>query len=161
MGSCTSSPRSSDGLAVGIVLAVMDSEPGRIAERLPPSPLRFLLVTTEGWRRLGELFRRERLSRRLTQADFGSAVGMSEAQVRNIENAYRPRYDQDTLWLVDQAMGWQYGSSDRVSRELEPIPETEPMMIQLREIWQELTPEQRELALRMMRAIKDTTVEDT
>jgi transcriptional regulator with XRE-family HTH domain len=150
MGSCTSSPRSSDGLAVGIVLAVMDSEPGRIAERLPSSPLRFLLVTTEGWRRLGELFRRERLSRRLTQADFGAAVGMSEAQVRNIENAYRDRYDQDTLWLVDIAMGWQSGSSDRVSRELEPIPETEPMMLRFRELWKQLTPEQRDAVVKLM-----------
>src|SRR2546430_10348309 len=122
-------------LAVSIVLAVTGSEPGRFGERNPENPLRFLLVTAAGWRQLGDLFRRERLERKMTQAEFGVAVGMSEAQVRNIENGYRDRYDQDTLWLVDIAMGWQSGSSERVARGLEPIEETDPNRVRFRELW--------------------------
>ena len=135
---------------MSIVLAVTGSEPGRFAEHEPLNPLRFLLVTAAGWRRLGDLFRLERLSRKMTQAEFGQAVGMSEAQVRNIENGYRDRYDPDTLWLVDIAMRWQPGSAERVARDLEPIAESDPQSARLREAWSKLDPDQREALLRMI-----------
>jgi transcriptional regulator with XRE-family HTH domain len=128
----------------------MDSEPGRFGGREPLDPLRFVVVTATGWRRLGELFRLERLNRKMTQAEFGAAVGMSEAQVRNLENGYRDRYDQDTLWLVDKAMRWQPGSAERVARDLEPIEESDPLSAELREAWSKLDPDQREAALRMI-----------
>jgi transcriptional regulator with XRE-family HTH domain len=112
-------------------------------------------VTRAGWAKLGELFRRERLARKLTQRDFGAVVGMSPAQVRNIEKGYREGYDPDTLFLVDQIMDWESGSAERVSQGGRPQKRTEPEMVRLRELWAELTPEQRETLLRLMEHLRD------
>jgi transcriptional regulator with XRE-family HTH domain len=141
-------------------MAAMDYQDGDSARVPTPWGLSFLLVTAEGWRRLGELVRQERFRRGRTQKQFGAELGMSPSQVANIENAYLDRYNEETHYLVDVGMGWQQGSMERVSKGLDPIPETDPASIELRDLWQNLTPEQRELALRMLRAIRETPEDD-
>lgn len=117
--------------------------------------LRFLLVTAEGWRRLGDLVRQERLKRQRTQGEFADEIGMSVSQVGNIENAYKQTYDLDTLWLVDIAMGWKIGSAERVSKGLDPEVEPEPdMPRRLRELWAGLTPEQRQAVIGLMEQMR-------
>jgi len=138
----------------------MDDQPGGSASGPTPWGLSFLLVTAEGWRKLGEMVRAERFRRRLTQEQFADELRMSRSQVANIENGYRDRYDQETHYLVDTGMGWEQGSMERVSKGLDPIPETDPQSIQLRDVWRDLSPEQREMALRMLRAIKDSPGDD-
>jgi transcriptional regulator with XRE-family HTH domain len=136
-------------------MAPMDSQGSVSPSGRGDNALRFLLVTVEGWRRLGDLVRQERLKRRRTQAEFAAEIGMSVSQVGNIENAYKETYDLDTLWLVDIAMGWKYGSAERVSKGLDPEVEPEPdMPRRLRELWAGLTPEQREAVIVLMEQMR-------
>lgn len=98
----------------------------------------------QGWIKLGVMLRRRRKTRRMNQAQFAEATGISLTNVSNIERGAVSGYDPTTVDLIEQEMGWHSGSVDSVVGGGEPFPKDDPAMARLRTVWERLTPAARE-----------------
>jgi DNA-binding XRE family transcriptional regulator len=110
-------------------------------------------VTRQGWTHLADLVRRERNSRRLTQAQFADAIGLQPRTISNIERAAKDHYDPNTKDAIEIAMRWQVGSVDRVVNGQAPIRQREAedaMAERMRELWPLLSLDAREAVVRIV-----------
>lgn len=68
-----------------------------------------------GWERVGQLVREERIARGCkTYVEFRKVVHLSVGTLGNIEKARRTGYSAATKQQVEDALGWERGSIDRI-----------------------------------------------
>jgi transcriptional regulator with XRE-family HTH domain len=111
-----------------------------------------------GWTDLAALVRRERVSRKMTQARFAEAIGLHPRTISNIESASKDNYGPRTKDAIEIAMRWQLGSVDRVANGQKPIPERgreDPLAERMLELWPMLTPDAREAVVRIVELLAE------
>lgn len=83
----------------------------------------------EDWQRLGEAVRKaRRLAGRRNTNEWAAHVGRSSRVLLGLERG-EPQGD-DTLELVERALGWVSGSADRVLSGQAPVPEVADVPVQ-------------------------------
>jgi len=81
----------------------------------------------------------------MTQPEFAYAIGVSARTISSLETAGADRYDANTLALIEDALGWQPGSAERVLSGARPRLEQDPDLARLRASWSKLSPEARSI----------------
>ena len=109
------------------------------SERSPPGWLPDV-ADEDGWQRLGRRIRSERSRRWPVRADFAAECGIGDRTIAAIENAERHNFKATTIEAVELALGWEYGSAERVRNRMQPkyIVELDPDFVALRNIWPSL-----------------------
>lgn len=96
------------------------------------------------WQRLGRLVGDERARLRLSWAELARYAGIGERTLYKIRHAERSSYDDETLARLESALGWDYGSVQRVLDGREPVRLPDPQLARVLHAWPDLTPAARE-----------------
>lgn len=97
----------------------------------------------QGWVRLGALIRSERSKLWRTRADFSAVTGLSVRLLADLETGARSRYKPETLSTIEGALGWAYGSCDRVVAGGKVIREVDPSLARMHAVWPRLSRDAR------------------
>lgn len=100
----------------------------------------------DGWRKVGGYVRAERKRRRQTQPEFAADVGISPRLLTDLETAARDNYDDGTIAVVEDLLGWEPGSLARVVAGAAPRPRrVDPQLARLHAAWVSVPPDGRVL----------------
>lgn len=80
---------------------------------------------------------------------FARASGLSRTTLDSIEWGRKDGYNPTTIATLEHALGWKSGSVDRVLRGLDPLPDGDPDLTVLMDVWPRLSPGSRRI-LRML-----------
>jgi transcriptional regulator with XRE-family HTH domain len=97
----------------------------------------------------------ERTKRRLSQRDVAKLGGMSYGVLATLEAGKVPTIPkQGSLEKIAKGLGIPYQMLDRIARGLPPTdPATDRRVDELMLAWERLSPDHREIALRMIQAL--------
>lgn len=87
---------------------------------------------------------RVRLGHR-TLVGFARSAGLSKTTVDSIESARATSYAPATLAALEDALGWQVGSVERVLKGLEPHLDEDPDLTAVIDAWPRLSPGSRRM----------------
>lgn len=98
-----------------------------------------------GWRRLGRRIQAERARKGYpTARALADAAGLSDRTIENIETGNHPgRPRNTTLSKIEQALGWQEGSCERIVHGGRPREVTDPLLAKVTAAWPRLTDDQK------------------
>jgi hypothetical protein len=95
---------------------------------------------TADWKRLGATVTAERVRRgHRTLVGFARSAGLSKTTMDSIESARATSYAPATLAALEDALGWQPGSVDRVLRGLSPLMDEDPDLTAVLDVWPQLS----------------------
>lgn len=114
-------------------------------------------MSSGDWVRLGARVAADRARQGHSAASFAASAGLSSTTIDSIEHARKESYDQGTIAVLEQALGWQQGSVLRVLAGLEPKPVDDPDLTAIADAWPRLSPGAR----RMLRTLAEAAVETT
>ncbi len=110
----------------------------------------------EGWRRLGKRVRSERSRRWPVLKDFAAQCGLGTRVISALELGERTNFSPATIAAVEDALGWEPGSADRIRAGLRPLQRDDPQLTRLRSLWPRLSPDARRMLLDLAeRALED------
>jgi transcriptional regulator with XRE-family HTH domain len=96
------------------------------------------------WKRLGTVVTAERIRRgHKTLNAFARASGLSRSTLDSIEAGRKTSYSPVTIATLENALGWQAGSVQRVLKGLAPLLEEDPYLEAVHAAWPRLTPGQQ------------------
>lgn len=107
-----------------------------------------------GWQRLGERVAAARGVRRWSTRDLADAADLSLRTIQAIEAGTSHGFSPVTIGRIEDALGWQPGSVRRIVEGMEPRPSDDPKLERLRQMWDQLTDEQRAVLI----AIAETLI---
>jgi len=109
-----------------------------------------------GWDRLGRAVLTERSRRWRTREEFAAATGLSVRLLADLETGNRDNYLPATLAAVEAALGWSYGTCERVVAGGRVAREMDPALVRLMDAWPHLSPDARALLAELAeRALRD------
>lgn len=74
-----------------------------------------------------------------SMAAFAASSGLSRTTVDSIEHGRKTSYDPGTLAALEDALGWQPGSVERVLHGLDPLPIEDPDLAAVLNAWPRLS----------------------
>ncbi len=109
-----------------------------------------------GWKRLGRLIRVERSRRWPRRPDFAAAAGISERVLVDLELGLRTNFSEDTIGIIEAALGWEPGSAEAVRHGLRPRRWGDPLVTRLLVLWPRLSPDARRMIVELAeRSVSD------
>ena len=106
----------------------------------------------DDWRRLGRFVAAERARLGLSPAQLAAQIGLSKRTIENVEAGGRDTYRHTTLSRIEDALGWEPGSVERILAGGDPARTRDPVLEQLAVLWPSLTPRQRRAVLELVSA---------
>lgn len=96
------------------------------------------------WERLGARVTAERVRRGYrSMAAFAAMSGLSTSTLDSLEHGRKESYDPATIAALERALeralGWRTGSVQRVLSGLEPLPDGDPDLTALLDVWPRLS----------------------
>lgn len=96
---------------------------------------------SSGSRRYGRRVAAARGAKNWSTGDLARTAGLSKRTIESIEAGSRP--SPATIGKLETALGWRPDSYERIVEGMEPQPVQDAELERLRQMWEQLTDEQR------------------
>lgn len=105
-------------------------------------------MATNEWARLGREVVAARSARWHTRKEFAAVCGLSIRVVSDIERGRRDNYDPATLGTIQNCLGWEPGSVERVLNGGKPKVAVDPLLKRLHDAWPHLSTDAQRMLVR-------------